>query len=75
LDRRDVKVHFLIDPSDPNNAEAVSNAKKEIQFYLIDKKETDPWAYAQYHAGTASNAYSETHWSFLTAGNQLAQGE
>jgi len=62
---RIVKVQFLVEPGEPKNADALNDVKKEIQFYLIEKGEPDPWAYAQYHCGTASNIYSHVHWSFF----------
>jgi hypothetical protein len=62
---RIVNVQFLVDPNEPKNAEAVSKVKREIQFYLIDLGESDPWRYARYHCGTESNIYSEVHWSFF----------
>jgi len=62
---RIVKVQFLVEPSEPKYAKAVREVKKEIQFYLIEKGEPDPWAYARYHCGTASNIYSDVQWSFF----------
>ena len=56
-----VNVQFLVEPDDPKNLAAVSDARKEIQFYLIDKKEPDPWGYARCHCGTFSNVYSKVH--------------
>lgn len=35
---------------------------KELNFYLVEKGEKDPWQYAMYHCGTASNIYSDVHW-------------
>lgn len=37
---------------------------KELDFYLVDKREHDPWAYAIAHCGTAANIYSTVHWAF-----------
>jgi len=34
-----VDVQFLVELDNPKNVAAVSDAKKEIQFYLIDKGE------------------------------------
>jgi hypothetical protein len=69
-----VKVQFLVDRSDPSNADAVSYAAREIQFYLIDKGEPNPWAYAKYHCGTSANVYSKVHWSFWKpTGKMLVQ--
>jgi hypothetical protein len=70
---RVVNVQFLVEPSEPKNAEAVGDVEKEIQFYLIEKGEPDPWSYAQYHCGTASNIYSNVHWSFFKTGNQVQE--
>lgn len=37
---------------------------KELNFYLVEKGEDDPWQYAIYHCGTASNIYSDVHWGY-----------
>lgn len=44
--------------------EAVRAVRKELDFYLVEKGEEDPWAYAQDHCSTAANIYSEVHWVF-----------
>jgi hypothetical protein len=63
--RRFVNVEFLVDCAEPENAKAIHDVEEEIQFYLIDKEEPNPWGYAQYHCGTSSNIYSPVHWSFF----------
>jgi hypothetical protein len=56
-------VEFLLDPAGGTDAaEAVRKARKELDRYLLELKEPDPWAYAVYHCGTASNLYSSIHW-------------
>jgi hypothetical protein len=64
---RVVNVQFLVEPKDSRNAEATKKTQEEIQFYLIDKEEDDPWSYAIYHCGTGANIYSMVHWSFFLA--------
>ena len=59
-----VAVAFLVDRAATEHAAAHAAAVGEIQYYLIDKHEPQPWGYAQYHCGTAANAYSDIHWSF-----------
>ncbi|MGI8772073.1 MAG: hypothetical protein ACR2JE_11625 [Acidobacteriaceae bacterium] len=59
-----VSVQFLIEPND-SNANIITKVKKEINFYLLELGDPDPWKYAQYHCGTISNAYSDVHWSFF----------
>lgn len=41
--------------------------RRELDFYLVKLGKPDPWAYAIYHCGTASNLYSEIHWSHKPA--------
>ena len=62
---RSFTVQFIIAPSNEQNNIAITSAKKQLDFYLIDKNEPDPWAYAQYHCGTAANAYTDVHWSYF----------
>jgi hypothetical protein len=66
-----VSVQFLVERADPRNTGAISDVEREIQFYLIDKREYNPWEYAQHHCGTSANAYSQVHWSFFQPGKQL----
>jgi len=40
----------------------VNEVTRELNFYLIEKGEDNPWAYAKYHCSTASNIYSSVHW-------------
>ncbi|SRR5713101_8972807 len=67
-----VNVQFLVEPGEAKNADAVAKVKKEIQFYLIDKEEPNPWGYARYHCGTESNIYSHVHWSFFKTETRVA---
>lgn len=59
-------VQFLVDENirrrEPN---IFSRVTKELNFYLIELGERDPWAYAQYHCSTASNLYSSVHWAYF----------
>jgi hypothetical protein len=43
---------------------------KELTFYLVEKGEKDPWQYAIYHCGTASNIYSDVHWGYFSGGTE-----
>jgi hypothetical protein len=42
---------------------------KELTFYLVEMGE-DPWRYAIYHCGTASNIYSDVHWGYFPGGTE-----
>ena len=64
-----VSVAFLVDSSATEHAAAHAAAVEEIQYYLIDKHERQPWGYAVYHCTTAANAYSDVHWSYFDPRN------
>jgi hypothetical protein len=63
-----VNVQFLRKPVSPNDVKAIVAVKKEIQFYLFDLNDPDPWRYAKYHCGTTADVYSMVHWSFFEPG-------
>ena len=63
-ERQKFTVQFLISGMSPKEKKMLECAKQELNFFLIDKGEEDPWGYAQYHCTTASNVYSLMHWSF-----------
>jgi hypothetical protein len=60
----DFLVQFVIDPNDPRANEAIADVRGELDFYLVEMDEPDPWAYARYHCTTASNIYGQVHWSW-----------
>jgi hypothetical protein len=62
---RTFPVEWIVDRADPAHREAADAVAKELDFYLVEKGEADPWAYAAYHSGTTSNAYSQVHWALL----------
>jgi|CXWL01.1.fsa_nt_gi hypothetical protein len=41
----------------------IDEAKGEMTFLLVDKREDDPWKYARYHCTTAGNLYSHFQWA------------
>ena len=40
-----------------------------LRAYLVELRESDLWAYAIYHCGTAENWYSDLHWGFFPRGH------
>jgi len=58
------RVQFLIEPSNAESRKMVDDVRSELDFYLVEKKEPDPWRYAIYHCGTGANVYSKVHWSY-----------
>lgn len=61
-------MQFLISRDDPQHAEMVDAVEEELDFYLVTKRERNPWLYAQYHCTTSADVYSSVHWSFFTLG-------
>jgi len=43
-------------------------AVEELDYYLVAKRERNPWLYAIYHCQTMANAYSLIHWSYYRGG-------
>ena len=48
--------------SDP---ERLAQARRELDFYLVEKQERNPWLYLHHHIGTGANLYSSVHWSLV----------
>ena len=61
-------VQFLLIPTGKKENDMIREVRRELDFFLLEKKEENPWAYARYHCGTAANFYSKVHWSFFPKG-------
>ena len=57
-------VQFLVSRGSDDEVmrRVVADTVRELDYYLIELGEPDPWAYAGYHCGTAANLYSRVHW-------------
>ena len=58
---RSFTVQFFVDKIAQTSS--VADVTQELNFYLLEKGEQNPWAYAKYHYATASNIYSTVHWA------------
>lgn len=63
-------IRWLVGIEAPENKNMVDLVKRELNFYLVEKEEPDPWAYAQYRCTTASNLYSSVHWAYYPEGDK-----
>jgi len=61
-------VQFLIQERDEKNKKILQDVKKELNFYLIELQEPNPWEYAIYHCSTTSNIHSTVHWGYYPNG-------
>ena len=67
-------VQWLAEPDVPR--EVIAKVRHELDFYLVEKHEPNPWGYAVYHCGTVANVYSGIHWSYFPSpGAQRSQGQ
>ncbi len=71
--KRTFVVEFLIESEKPHETEMVTDVKRELDFYLVEKGEENPWVYARYHCGTGANVYSSVHWSYFPKGSTAGQ--
>jgi len=58
----DFTVQYLLLADDADARRIVRAVQNELRYYIIESAERDPWAYAQYHCGTALDWYSRVHW-------------
>jgi hypothetical protein len=63
-------IEWLVTNDTPEHKAILEDARQELDFYLVDKKEPNPWAYAIYHCNTGANMYSSVHWSYFATGTQ-----
>jgi hypothetical protein len=42
----------------------VQAASNQRDFYMVNKREPNPWGYAKYHCRTGANVYSEIYWAY-----------
>jgi hypothetical protein len=48
-------VQFLINKEQPENKEILRAVSRDIDYYLIEKREDNPWNYAKYHCTSGAN--------------------
>ena len=62
-------VQFLeTDSNQENWKETIRYVRRELDFFLVELREENPWAYAIYHCSTAANVYSKVHWGYYPKG-------
>jgi hypothetical protein len=55
-------VQWLVDPQVVANKDLVEAVTRDLDFYLKDVGQPDPWSYAQYLCESSSNLYGYVHW-------------
>ena len=60
-------VQFLVsrESDDEVIRRVAADTVRQLDQYLIELGEPDPWTYAIYHCGTTANLYSRVHWSYV----------
>ncbi len=54
-------VQWLVNADSEAKTKMIAEARDELNFYLVELSEPNPWAYAVYHCSTAANIYSRIH--------------
>jgi hypothetical protein len=50
-------------PVEMDPVSIVEGVKRELDYFLIELREADPWKYAKYHCTSTSNVYSHFQWA------------
>lgn len=53
--------------------EVRAGASRELDFYLVELGEPDPWLYARYHCGTYANFYANVQWAWMSKDEERDQ--
>ena len=61
-------VQWLLAPESPKNQAMIDEVRQDLDFFLVDKGEADPWWYARYRCRTGANMYSPVHWAHYPKG-------
>ena len=56
---------FIVELKDGVDSHYIKEAEKELDYYLIELNEPDPWKYAKYHCSTTANLYSKVAWVLI----------
>ena len=60
-------VQFLMRGDDEGKRAIMEQAKRELDFYLVELGKPKPWDYAKYHCTTAANLCADIHWKYHPA--------
>jgi len=50
-------------PAEMDPLPIMEGVKRELDYFLIELREVDPWKYAKYHCNSTSNVYSHFQWA------------
>jgi len=67
---RSFVVQFLLadNPEDIQTCKIIEEVRKELDYFLVEKREENPWAYAKYHCNSGANMYSKVRWVYFPKG-------
>jgi hypothetical protein len=67
---RRFSVQRLVKPDSAESQAVLADTRRELDFYLVEMDEPDPWAYARHRCNTGANMYSHVHWSYFPGGRE-----
>ena len=62
-----ITLELLIDDSTAHDEEIIAAVRSHVHWLFVEKRESNPWAYAQHHCTTSANIYSLVHWKWVSA--------
>lgn len=68
-------VQFLTaeEVNDSQSTQIINKIRKELDFYLVELREPDPWKYAIYHTQTMADMQSNVHWIYYPNGSRKVE--
>ena len=53
----------------------LEGVRRELDYYLVELGEENPWAYAIYHCSTMANVYSTVQWGYYSPKRRVEAGK
>jgi len=66
-------VEFMVKKSElePKKKHIYDKVLRQLDYFLLELNDPNPWTYAIYHCGSTANAYSDIRWAYFPKGDTL----
>ena len=63
-------VEFLVKREElkPSKQKIYDKVVRQLDYFLMELNDPNPWTYAIYHCGSTANAYSDIRWAYFPMG-------
>lgn len=64
-------VEFVVKRADldPKKKQIYDKVLRQLDYFLVELNDPNPWTYAIYHCGSTANAYSNIRWAYFPKGD------